>query len=235
MKQALGRLLVGLTTALVLCSPAAAQWVFPPGSSLDVPAGGQTDLGCSALDMQGTLNLNGGTVTVDTDATFSSGSNVTGSNGVISVGGNLISGGNINTGNNTVVLRDGCDPGNTSQISGNFVFQNLTLSSTTGRTFVLPAGTNITVLGTLTVQGAPGQNVQLVSSNGTTAVVNLGPNATVVRNFATVTGTVQLGALPNLAAIPTLSEYGLMLLSLLIGMAMFWKRRDIEAHARRIS
>ncbi|WCM89669.1 IPTL-CTERM sorting domain-containing protein [Acidovorax sp. NCPPB 3576] len=235
MKKALGRLLVGFAATVVLCSPAAAQWVFPPGSSLDVPAGGQTDLGCSALDMQGTLNLNGGTVTVDTDATFGSGSNVTGSNGVISVGGNLISTGNVSTGSNTVVLRDGCDPGNTSQISGNFVFQNLTISSTTGRTFVLPAGTNITVLGTLTVQGAPGQNVQLVSSSGTTAVVNLGPNATVVRNFASVTGTVQIGAVTTVAAIPTLSEYGLILLSLLIGMAMYWKRREFAAHSRRLS
>ncbi|GKT23426.1 IPTL-CTERM sorting domain-containing protein [Acidovorax sp. SUPP3334] len=233
MKNTFGRLLCGLAAAFCLCGPASAQWVFPPGSSLDVAAGGQTDLGCSALDMQGTLNLNGGTVNVDTDATFGSGSNVTGSNGVISVGGNLISGGNINTGNNTVVLRDGCDPGNTSQISGNFVFQNLTISSTTGRTFVLPAGTNITVLGTLTVQGAPGQNVQLVSSSGTTAVVNLGPNATVVRNFATVTGTVQIGAATAVAAIPTLSEYGLMLLSLLIGMVMYWKRREFAASVRR--
>ncbi|MDA8447697.1 IPTL-CTERM sorting domain-containing protein [Paracidovorax valerianellae] len=235
MKHTFGRLLCGLAAAFCLCGPAAAQWVFPPGSSLDVPAGGQTDLGCSALDMQGTLNLNGGTVTVDTDATFGSGAVVNGNNGVISVGGNLIStGGNVNTGASTVVLRDGCDPGNSSQISGNFVFQNLTISSTTGRTFVLPAGTNITVLGTLTVQGTQGQPVQLVSSSGATAVVNLGPNATVVRNFASVPGNVQIGAVTAVAAIPTLSEYGLMLLSLLIGLAMFWKRREFAAHARRL-
>ncbi|RYF62468.1 MAG: IPTL-CTERM sorting domain-containing protein, partial [Comamonadaceae bacterium] len=59
MKSIGKHLLAACACAFLLCEPAVAQWVFPPGSSLDVPAGGQTDLGCSALDMQGTLNLNG--------------------------------------------------------------------------------------------------------------------------------------------------------------------------------
>lgn len=223
MQRTISRLLAGCAMALCLCAPAAAQVVIPPGSVLDAPSGSITDLSCSTVDMQGTLNL-GGTLSVDSDVTFGSSAIVSGSNGIISVGGNLSATGPIDTGNNTVVLRDGCI-GNTSQISGNFVFQNLTLSSTTGRTFVIPAGVNITVLGTLTLQGAPGQNIQLVSSGGGTAVINLGPGATVNRNNATVNGGVQIGAAPSATNIPTMSEYGLMLMALLMGLAALWHQR----------
>ena len=224
MQRTISRLMAGWAMALCLCAPAAAQIVYPLGSSLDVPVGGSVDQGCLTLDMQGTLNLSGGTLMVDTDVTFGAGATVTGSNGIISVGGNLISGGPINTGNNNVILRDGCI-GNTTQISGNFVFQNLTLSSATGRTFVIPAGANITVLGTLTLQGAPGQNIQLVSSGGGTAVINLGPGATVNRTFAIVNGGVQIGGAVAATNIPTLSEYGLMLMALLMGLAALWHHR----------
>ena len=224
MQRTISRLLAGCAMALCLCAPAAAQWSYPPGSSLDVPLGGSVDLGCLTLDMEGTLNLSGGTLTADTDVTFGAGATVTGSNGIISVGGNLSASGPIDTGSNTVVLRDGCI-GNTTQISGNFVFQNLTLTSTTGRTFVIPAGANITVLGTLTLQGAPGQNIQLVSSGGGTAVINLGPGATVTRNNATVNGGVQIGGAAAATNIPTLSEYGLMLMALLMGLAALWHQR----------
>lgn len=228
------RWVAGAALALTLCTPVAAQWVIPPGSSLDVPAGGTVDLACTSLDMQGTLNLSsGGTLSVDSSATFASGSNVTGSGGTISVGGDVIASGPVNTGNNTLVLRDGCDPGNTSQISGTLTVQNLVLQSTTGRTFVLPQGANITVLGALTLQGTAGQPVQLTSSSGT-AVINLGPNATVTRNFANVPANVQIGAVTSLAAIPTLSEYGLFLLSLLVAGFAFRSRRQHAASGGRI-
>ncbi len=232
MKRAMSRLVVGLVMALSLCAPAAAQWVVPPGGSMDVTTGGDVDLGCIGLDVQGALNFNGGTLSVDTDVNFGAGATVTGTSGTISVGGNITAGGSVDTGNNSVVLRDGCDPGNSTQISGNFVFQNLTLTSTTGRTFVIPAGVSITVLGTLTLQGVPGQNIQLLSSGGGMAVITLGPSATVTRNNATVNGGVQIGAAPSTTSIPTLSEYGLMLLALLIGFATLWQQRR-GAGARR--
>ena len=98
----------------------------------------------------------------------------------LSVGGDLHINGSLNAGNNTIELRDGCDPGNTSQLSGTLVVQNLTIKSTSGRTFVLPVGANITVLGTLTIEGVPGQPVVLQAASGT-AVINRGPGATVNR------------------------------------------------------
>lgn len=123
--------------------------------------------------------------------------------------------------------------GNTSQLSGTMVFQNLTLSSTTGRTFVIPVGSNITVLGTLTLQGAPGQSIQLVSSGGGTAVINLGAGATVSRSFTTVAGNVQIGAAQVAASIPTLSEYGIMLLVLILGLATYGHHSRRAARSQR--
>ncbi|GAA6118257.1 IPTL-CTERM sorting domain-containing protein [Acidovorax sp. FG27] len=220
------RWVAGAALLLSLCAPVAAQVVVPPGSSLDV-AGGAIDIGCTSLDLQGTLNLGGGTFSSDSDAIFASGSDITGTGGTISLGGNLSANG-TNTGNNTLVLRDGCNVGNTSQLSGTITVQNLVLQSTTGRTFVLPQGANITVLGALTLQGTAAQPVQLTSSGGT-AVINLGPNATVTRNFANVPANVQIGAATSPAAIPTLSEFGLVLLSLLLAAFAFRSRRDRTA------
>lgn len=218
MLNKLSHWLLSAVTSFVLATPAMAQFSsFPPGSQLDVPPGGQVDFGCVPLDMGGTLNLSGGTLSVDSSASFGTTASVTGTGGVISVGGDLIASGGLNTGANSLILRDGCDPGNSSQISGNFVVQNLTVTSSTGRTFVLPAGANITVLGTLTVQGTPGQSVQLVSSGGT-AVISLGPNATVIRSFASVPPTVQIGAAPvAVAAVPSSNFYSLLLMTLLVG------------------
>jgi hypothetical protein len=51
-----------------------------------------------------------------------------------------------------------------------------------------------------------------------------------VRTNATVPPTVQIGAGPgpSAAAIPTLSEYGLMLLSMLMAAALWYQRRTSQ-------
>lgn len=182
------------------------------------------DMGCLSVEVEGSLNIIAGQFSTTSNLNVAGTGTFNGGSGVLAVGGDLSSTGTFNAGNGTVALTDGCT-GNTSQLSGTMVFQNLTLSSATGRTFVIPAGTNITVLGTLTLQGAPGQNIQLVSSGGGTAVINLAPGATVNQSFASVAGNVQIGGAAVATSIPTLSEYGLMLLALLMGMAAFWRHR----------
>ena len=222
--------------ALTLCwvGPVAAQVYIPPGANLDVPAGSTVDLSCSSLSMDGTLNLNGGLLTMDQGAVFGNGSQVTGSGGAISVGGDFAAAAPMDLGTNSLTPRDGCNGGSSSQITGTIVVQNLTLSSTTGRTFVLPAGASITVLGTLTLQGAPGQPVQLASAGGT-AVINLGPLATVSSNFATVPPSVQIGAVAVIlapTAIPTLDEWALLIMSAvlaLLGMRVVRQRKFLPA------
>lgn len=213
-----------------LAAPAWAQLVIPSGGSFDVP-GGSMDMGCLSVEVEGSLNIIAGQFSTTSNLNVAGTGTFNGGSGVLAVGGDLSSTGTFNAGNGTVALTDGCT-GNTSQLSGTMVFQNLTLSSATGRTFVIPAGTNITVLGTLTLQGAPGQNIQLVSSGGGTAVINLAPGATVNQSFASVAGNVQIGGAAVATSIPTLSEYGLMLLALLMGMAAFWQHRRSRAAQR---
>jgi hypothetical protein len=151
-----------------------------------------------------------------------------GSSGTLSVSGNWSNSGTFNAGTGSVVFTDGCAAG-ARTFTGNTVFNNLTLTSTTGRNFIIPSGTNITVNGTLTLQGTPGQPISLTSSAGQLAVINLGPSAQVIRNDVAL-GNVQIGAVTG---VPTLSEYGLMLLAMLMAGSALWQQRQGTRRAAR--
>lgn len=230
MKLLLNRLYF-LVSALVFCAGVThAQVTVPPGGSIDVPNGGNMNLGCNALIVQGNFNVNAGQVTgaggvnIGTGGTFDAGA------GSIVVSGNWSNSGSFVPGTGTVTFTDGCSTGNIV-ISGQSSFTNLTLTSTSGRTFVVPAGSNITVTGTLTLQGTSGQPISLVSSSGQTAIINLGPTATVV-NTNTNINNVQIGS-PVPASIPTLSEYGLMALAMLMLLLAYRQRKRIAFDTAR--
>lgn len=226
----MNRVIRQLAAMSVLClglaAPAWAQFTIPSGGSFDVPSGASVDVGCVPVEVEGALNVDSAQFSTSSSLNIAGTGTFNGNGGVLTVGGNLSNSGTFNASSGNVVLTDGCI-GNTSQLSGNLVFQNLTLSSTTGRTFVIPVGTHITVLGTLTLQGASGQNIQIVSSGGGTAVITLGPSATVNQSFASVAGNVQIGgfAPPAAASIPTLGEYALLALALLMGLSALWHQR----------
>lgn len=224
MAHAFTRWLAAAGVSLALCSNAAAQWYTPPNGSFSVPPGGTVDLACTTLDMQGTLELNGGLLTSDSSASFGAGASVTGSGGTISVGGNLDISGALTLSGNSLELRDGCDSGNTTVLSGTLVVQNLTIRTGTNRLFILPDGANITVLGTLRIQGVGGLPARLEAASGT-AVITLAPGANLVRSNASIPPTVQINQTAStIAPIPTLGQYGLIALSLLMGLA-FWRQR----------
>lgn len=216
-----------LALGTALCGSAWGQMVVPTGGSIDL-AGGSFQLPCTAVIMQGDLTL--GTGTFDTGSfSFDTGATVTGAGGQLNVSGDLTSTVPLNLGTSSVVLSDSCAPGSTLQLSGNIIVKDLTLISTsaTPPTIVLPAGTNLTVLGTLTL-GSPGRPVVLTSSGPGTAVVTLGPLATVSNpSGSAVPGNVQIGApvVTAPASIPTLSTYGLMLMSLLLGGVALHRQR----------
>ncbi len=220
-KKAAGGVRLALSLAALLCGSAYAQVVVPLGGDLNVPAGGM-DLACVPLQVQGTVNVNAGLLSTVGNVGIDPSGVVNGGQGTITVGGNWSSSGQFNPGTGTVVFNGGCTA-NPVTISGTTVFNNLKLTSSTDGTFVVPVGTQLTVNGTLTLQGAPGHPLNLVSSGAQTAVITLGPNAQVVRDNVTQAPNVQIGA--ALAAIPTLSEWGLALLSLLVAAAAFWHGR----------
>ena len=206
---------------------AAAQVVFPAGSVLDIPAGASWNHACSTLQVQGTVTtagqLAGGTVDVGATGVLN------GSSGTITVGGDWLNAGTFAPGTGSVVFTDGCGAA-TATLAGSTAFHHLTLASTTGRTFVLPAA-GITVNGTLTLAGTAAQPIQVVSAGGVPTTIRLGPGAQVVRSHATLAASVTLGApaagVP--ASIPVLGPGGLALLALGVGLAALRRLRGTRA------
>lgn len=152
--------------------PVIAQVTVPVGGSLSIPAGGSVNLGCIDLNVQGTVAIVGaGELRASTLSIAATGVVQAGS-GTIIVGGHWINLGSFAAGSGMVILthRCGIDP---VQLSGNTVFNHLQLESTTGGTFVIPAGHNTTVNGTLVLLGA-GSPLQVVSSSAETAFITHG-------------------------------------------------------------
>jgi hypothetical protein len=218
------RLYIALALALAVSGASLAQVNVPTGGVVNVPAGSM-NLACAGLNVQGTYNVGTGQVQNTGDVGIAATGTVNGGQGTLRVTGNWNNLGNFVAGTSTVLFTDGCAVG-PQTLSGNSVFYNLTLSSTNGQTFVLPAGSNITVLGVLTLQGASGNPIQLTSSSGQTALITFGPAAQLVNTNANVNGNVQFGNQAQALAIPTLSEYGVLLLSLLMAGTLYWLGRS---------
>lgn len=207
LNPSLGCALVGLLL-LPLAQAAMAQVTVPPGSSLSIPIGGALNLGCLDLNVQGNASVGAGQISVSTLNIAATGV-VQGGSGTITVGGNWINLGTFVAGNGTVILTHGCgiDP---VQLIGNTIFNHLTLMSTTGGTFVIPAGHDTTVNGTLTLQGLPASPIQIVSSSALTAFITLSAGAQLVSSNAAVSPSVQMQA--GGAAVPWLPAILFLLL-----------------------
>lgn len=217
--------LLGIAFVALVChaqSWAQAQYNIAAGATTSLPANGSLNIGCLPMNVQGTLNVNSGQVNGSGTVSIQGGV-VNGGTGTINVGGSWSNNGTFNAGSGTVVFDAGCTAGQV-QITGNTVFNNLTLSSSTGTTFVIPAGSNITVNGILTLQGANGTPIQLVSSNGQPAIITMGPGAQLVSSNATVPCSVQIGSVaPQCqSAVPTLSSLGRLLLSVMVLLVAAW-------------
>lgn len=229
MKTTFRQMATMATLLYSLASPGWAQFTVPVDATVDMPAGTLVDLGCTPVQVQGNLNLLTTQMSTASNFDIAGTGVVNGIAGTLTVGGDLTSGGTFNAGTTAVLLTDGCTGGNTTHLAGTLVFQNLTLSSTSGRAFVIPAGSQITVLGTLTLQGTPAQPIQLLSSGAGTAAISLGPAAVLNQNMAIVAGNVQIGAMPADAAVravPATGAHSVVLLSLLLGLAALRYQRS---------
>jgi hypothetical protein len=235
MRISFGRLFITASLFMFLSSAALAQLIIPENASQNL-ADGSMNLGCSALDVAGTLNMDTGTISEISEVNIAPTGIINGDQGTLNVSGDWNNLGTFNAGTGTVVFTDGCALGNI-ELTGTTVFNNLTLTSTTGRTFIIPAGENITVNGVLTLLGTDDEPITLISSSGETAVIALGPSAQVIQNFANVDANVQIGAAQNGAttqAIPTMNAYGLILLSLLLaGIALRGRRTSAFSAMRK--
>lgn len=219
MSKALRKAIIRCLFLLPIVGPASAQVTVPTGGSLAIPSSGTLNLGCADLNIHGGLTVGAAQINQSANINIGASGNLAGGQGTINLGGNWNNAGTFIPGTSTVIFGDGCSVG-PFQLTGNTIFHNLTLRSTNGGAFVIPAGHHITVNGTLTLQGASGLPVQLVSSSGQTAFITLGPGANVVSTDASVAPNVQIGAVSvGPQSIPTLSEYGLFMLALLLTIA----------------
>ena len=171
---------------------AIAQVTVPAGGSMSIPAGGSLNLGCLDFNVLGNVSILGaGQISAATLSIAAAGV-LQGGAGTITVGGNWINLGSFVAGSGTVFLTGSCATGSV-QLTGNTIFSSLTLTSATGRTFVIPAGHRITVRGVLTLQGIPGLPIQVVSASAQIAFIALGGAAQLVSTNATVSPGVQIG------------------------------------------
>lgn len=194
---------------------ALAQTVIPVGGTMTVP-GTTWDLACTDLLVQGTLNIGSAQIIRSATVGIAAGGQLSAGHGTITVGGTWNNSGTFIAGTGTVMLSDVC--GNSQvQLSGNTTFHNLTLISSLGKKYLFAAGTNITVTGTLRLQGAPGNPLQLLSPSGQKVNIALAPGAQLISSDASIGPNVEIVSPAAVTtAIPTLSEYALLLLSLIL-------------------
>lgn len=220
----LSRCLLAAWLAGGLFQAASAQLVVPEGASMDL-GGGTLSLACQPMDISGSYNLSGGTVSEASSLQVDPGGSLN-VQGRLEVGGDFSNAGQVNASAGSVILDGSCLPANaTIKISGTGTIANLTINSSSGQTFEIQPGANITVTQQLTVTGEPGKPVQLTSANGQATSIQVAPAAQVSQSNVE-TNNVVIGApvtppiTPPVTAsampVPTLGNSMLTLLSLLV-------------------
>lgn len=212
-------ILLCLSAALWCVLPVAqANLLVPENSSFSLPDGSTFDLACGFLDVQGDLLMNSAEISQALNVDIASGALIDGGSGVLQLSGNWNNQGTFNAGDSTVVIDASCSSAPIF-LSGTTVFNNLTIIGGSGRTVTLPVGSQLTVNGTLTLQGTGPDPLELVSSGGGLAVINLGPDAQVIQNNVSLAGNVRIGARSaGVVAVPSLGILSLSLLGLLMAV-----------------
>ncbi len=208
---------------------------------------GALDLACTDLIVGGSLQLDSAPVTGVRHVDIQAGGTINGGLGSITLSGNWTNSGTFNAGSSQINFDDSCGTG-TSTITGNTTFFDLSLVSSSGKTFNMQAGSTQTIINLLTILGAAGNPLQIRSTlPGQLAFTNLLGNQNIAHvgvSDNTATGvwlapfqaneggnsaTTRWFGDPNFVAkIPTLGPMSLLMLTLLLGaMAMgTWARRQ---------
>lgn len=220
--------------AVLVCAVGHADIVVPTGATVNASASA-IDLGCTDLIVGGSFNLGTGSLTNVRDVLIQAGGTVSATTGTISLARNWSNQGSFVAGTGTVAFVDNPGCATASAISGSTTFNNLTLTSISGRTITFAPGATQSVLNTLTVTGTASLPIQLVSGSTAPAFINLsGPGQVIgnvgVNNVAATGQWLAIGQTnrnPSGIAqnwfgdgpiIPTLSEFALLLLAGLVAL-----------------
>jgi len=208
---------------LFLNATAWANITVPAGANFALPPGTGMDLACGNVSVSGSLLLGNSRLTGVKDVSVSSGGTLTAANSSVTMAGNFSGNGTVSAGSSSITMTDGCAT-TSSQLSGSLQFQNLTLQSSAGKSFVLAANTTLTISGVLTVSGTPGQPISLSASAG--ARIVLLPGASVVTTNGNITAPVERSS--SIVGVPGLGDYGLPLLLLLMGATTYLANRKYQ-------
>lgn len=200
----------------------AAELSVPAGATLEIPGSARLQMGCADLNTAGSTLVSAGQIQQAGAVTIAATGALNAGSGTIQVGGNWTNSGTFIAGSSTVMFMDGCSA-TPASLNGDTQYNNLVLISQTGRTFVVEAGRNIGVSGSLTVQGTPAAPVNLVTSSqtGQVAYVTLAAGATYTATDATIPPNVRIvnqtpTPPPQPNPIPTLGDWGRLLLMLVL-------------------
>lgn len=247
-----------LAIVLVSLAPGAyGSITVPAGGSISLGSGAM-DLGCTDITVAGNLLLGSAPISnvrdVSLQAVAAPGSMLDAGSGSITLSGNWTNGGNFIPGTSAVSFVDNAGCATSSLLSGNTTFYDLSLVSGVGKSVRIPPGTTQSVQHALTVQGTVANPIQIASGTpGSPGFLNLNAGGTqnishvgVSDNWATGQPLAPLlsnegGAgnsrgwfgIPLNFAVPAISAWGIALLSLIVAV-IGWRRRRLPVQRHQL-
>jgi hypothetical protein len=197
---------------LISAHGSAAQIYVPAGVTMAID-GASLHAGAYHLVVDGTLNLTHGTISV-LSVTIGSDGELNAGSGKIEVAVDWANSGTFNAGTGIVVFTDGSHT--TAAITGETTFYDLTFTSSSGKTYLLPTGGGIVVQNNLRMLGVAGSPIRLESVDPVQqASIAVGGIPTLEQaTLERVEITTARGGSPE--PIPALGPAGLGLLTVLI-------------------
>lgn len=221
------------------------------GSSMSLGSG-SVDAGCGDVTVNGTLNLNSGDLTGIDNVGFSG--TIDGDTGSMSLGGDWTNNGLFIPDSSSISLVDECGDG-AAEVHGDSNFNNLSIVTNSGKTVGIESGSETNVAGDLVLTGTAGNLLTLVGI-GTNAqwVLELSQFGTQLVDYVAVGNGIAIIPGQHMAPgaptsfnsinlgnnfrwftnnlfvpIPTLSEWGMILLiaALLLGTGMRRRKGSI--------
>lgn len=247
-----------LLAVVLLNGNAWAQLNVGAGSSIDF-GDAVVEMGCTDLVVSGTANTTASQITGIDDVSIGAGGAFNGGSAQLSLSGDFANAGSFSGGSGSVLIVDGCGKAQ-SRISGQSSFNNLSITTATGKEAIFEAGKTTTVAGTLTLNGAPA-NLLKIRSSTPPAPALLAATTSQSIQYVDVADNRAVGAViaPGLPGgfnsiasgkvyrwfrfdeygdlikvpVPTLSQWGILALSALITLLFLGRRPVRKAVAER--
>ena len=156
-----------LGLAVLLCSQVYAAGIQVGGGSLVHWGDARIQLDCGDLVIDGQANGATAVLADINDVKLNSGGVLNAENATIILSGDFEGAGAFNPGTGNVNVTDGCS-NTASHIGGSFAFNNLSVTTSSGKSLNFDAGKTTTVNGKLTLKGTDGNLLKIRSTTAGT-------------------------------------------------------------------